>query len=184
MKPGELSISRRSNLGPFDSNQSRKRRVKKNWQPSAGRCCAVRSCRRGLPGAIFAGQYRALSRGPWGRLVPTRERIQKNPRIGQSFVMRRISGRCQRGIRYALWALCEATTMEVLEYCYSWPSEDRGQRKNRARAACLAARKMAIVVGRHGPTATDGGSRPTICLRCTEKPHQKPSAKCEHNRVF
>ena len=42
--------------------------------------------------------------------------------------------------------------MEVLEYCYSWPSEDRGQRKNRARAACLAARKMAIVVGRHGPT--------------------------------
>jgi len=131
----------------------------------------------------FCGTIPALSRGPWGRLVPTRERIQKNPRIGQSFVMRRISGRCQRGIRYALWALCEATTMEVLEYCYSWPSEDRGQRKNRARAACLAARKMAIVVGRHGPTATDGGSRPTICLRCTEKPHQKPSAKCEQNRV-
>ena len=32
--------------------------------------------------------------------------------------MRRISGRCQRGIRYALWALGEATTVEILEYCY------------------------------------------------------------------
>jgi hypothetical protein len=35
--------------------------------------------------------------------------------------MRRISGRCQRGIRYALWALGEATTVEILEYCYPWP---------------------------------------------------------------
>jgi hypothetical protein len=54
--------------------------------------------------------------------------------------MRRISGRCQRGIRYALWALGDATTIE-LEYCYPWPGEDR---------VCLAARKMAIVVGRTG----------------------------------
>jgi hypothetical protein len=65
--------------------------------------------------------------------------------------MRRISGRCQRGIRYALWALGEATTMEILEYCYPWPGEDRRQRKNRARAVCLAARKMAVVVGRAVP---------------------------------
>jgi hypothetical protein len=65
--------------------------------------------------------------------------------------MRRISGRCQRGIRYALWALGEATTMEILEYCYPWPGEDRRQRKNRARAVCLAARKMAVVVGRTWP---------------------------------
>jgi hypothetical protein len=36
----------------------------------------------------------------------------------QGNVMRRIAGRCQRGIRYALWALGEATTMELLEYCY------------------------------------------------------------------
>jgi hypothetical protein len=29
--------------------------------------------------------------------------------------MRRISGKCQRGIRYALWALGEATTREISE---------------------------------------------------------------------
>jgi hypothetical protein len=73
--------------------------------------------------------------------------------------MRRIAGRCQRGIRYALWTLGEATTMEILEYCYPWPGEDRRQRKNRARAVCLAAGKMAIVVGGRGPAATYGGSR-------------------------
>jgi hypothetical protein len=57
--------------------------------------------------------------------------------------MRRISGRCQRGIRYALWTLGEATTMEIAEWCYPWPGEDRRQRKNRAQAVCLTARKMA-----------------------------------------
>src|SRR6185437_9776104 len=36
--------------------------------------------------------------------------------------MRRISGRCQRGIRYALWAIGDATTMEILEYCHPWPA--------------------------------------------------------------
>jgi hypothetical protein len=41
--------------------------------------------------------------------------------------MRRISGRCQRGIRYALWAIGDATTMEILEYCHPWPGEDRRQ---------------------------------------------------------
>ena len=80
-----------------------------------------------------------------------RERIQNNPTQGSSSVMRRIAGRCQRGIRYALWALGEATTTEILEYCYPWPGEDRRQRKNRARAVCLAARKTAIVVGRTWP---------------------------------
>jgi hypothetical protein len=48
--------------------------------------------------------------------------------------MRRIAGRCQRGIRYALWALGEATTMEILEYCHPWPGEDRRQRKNSAQS--------------------------------------------------
>jgi hypothetical protein len=71
--------------------------------------------------------------------------------------MRRISGRYGRGIRYALWALGEATTMEILEYCYPWSGEDRRQRKNRARAVCLAARKMAIVVGR--PWLPHAGAR-------------------------
>ena len=50
--------------------------------------------------------------------------------------MRRISGRCQRGIRYALWTLGEATTMEILEYCYPWPGEDRRQRKEPS-ASCV-----------------------------------------------
>jgi hypothetical protein len=49
---------------------------------------------------------------------------------GNPSVMRRIADRCQRGIRYALWALGEATTMEILEYCYPWLGEDRRQRKN------------------------------------------------------
>jgi hypothetical protein len=74
--------------------------------------------------------------------------------------MRRIAGRCQRGIRYALWALGEATTMEILEYCHPWPCEDRRQRKNRARAVCLAAGKMAIRrrpdVARRQPMAAQG----------------------------
>jgi hypothetical protein len=62
--------------------------------------------------------------------------------------MRRISGRCQRGIRYALWALGEATTREIAQWCYEMPAETRQQRKNRARAVVLAARKIAIRVGR------------------------------------
>jgi hypothetical protein len=41
--------------------------------------------------------------------------------------------------------------MEILEYCYPWPGEDRRQRKNRARAVCLAAREMTTVVGRTWP---------------------------------
>jgi hypothetical protein len=69
--------------------------------------------------------------------------------------MRRISGRCQRGIRYALWALGEATTIEILEYCYPWPGEDRRQRKNRARAVCLAARKTIASPARLWHTATE-----------------------------
>jgi hypothetical protein len=80
------------------------------------------------------------------------ERIQKEPRTEQvlqscdafqadvSAASARRSG-----------ALGEATTTEILEYCYPWPGEDRRQRKNQARAVCLAARKMAIVVGRTWP---------------------------------
>jgi hypothetical protein len=44
--------------------------------------------------------------------------------------------------------LGEATTMEINEWCYPWPAETRRQRKNRARAVCLAARRMAVVAGR------------------------------------
>jgi hypothetical protein len=81
--------------------------------------------------------------------------MQNNREQGSPSVMRRISGRCQRGIRYALWALGEATAMEIAEWCHPWPGEDRRQRKNRARAVCLAARKMAIVVGRTRPGANE-----------------------------
>src|SRR5437879_5124864 len=78
--------------------------------------------------------------------------------------MRRISGRCQRGLRYALWALGEATTMEFLEYCCPWPGDDRRQRKNRARAVCLAARKMAIVFGRTRPGGNLWGLKGRLTL--------------------
>ena len=43
-----------------------------------------------------------------------RERIQKNPRTEQ--VLQSCDAFHQRGLRYALWALGEATTMEILEW--------------------------------------------------------------------
>jgi Large-conductance mechanosensitive channel, MscL len=67
-------------------------------------------------------------------ILATRKRVQITSKENSPSVMRRISGRCQRGIRYALWTLGEATTMEILENCYTWPCEDRRQRKNQATA--------------------------------------------------
>jgi hypothetical protein len=57
--------------------------------------------------------------------------------------MRGIGGKCQRGVRRALWVLGMASTQEILE--------TRRQRKNRARAVCLAAKKLAVRVGRTWP---------------------------------
>jgi hypothetical protein len=50
----------------------------------------------------------------------TGKRMKINSPTGQFSVMRRISGRCRRGIRYALGALGEATTREISEWCYAW----------------------------------------------------------------
>jgi hypothetical protein len=67
--------------------------------------------------------------------------------------MRRIGGRCQRGIRRALFVHGGvATTAMLLTWAYPrGAGRDRRERKNRARAVSLAARKMAIVVGRSWP---------------------------------
>jgi hypothetical protein len=35
-----------------------------------------------------------------------------------------------RGVRYALWALGEASTRQILEYCYHWPGETPRARDN------------------------------------------------------
>jgi len=63
------------------------------------------------------------------------------------------------GSAAAAWPLVasahEATTMEILEYCHPWPAEDRRQRKNRARAVCLAARKTIASPARLWHTATE-----------------------------
>jgi hypothetical protein len=64
--------------------------------------------------------------------------------------MRGIGGKCQRGVRRALWALGTASTQEILEWAW-WPGETRRQRKNRARAVCLTAKKLAVRVGRTWP---------------------------------
>jgi len=52
-------------------------------------------------------------------------------------------------------ALGEATTMEILEYGHPWPADDRRQRKKRARAVCLAARKTIASPARLWHTATE-----------------------------
>jgi hypothetical protein len=72
---------------------------------------------------------------------------------GNSSVMRRLGGRCQRGIRRCLWTNGgQATTAQILEWAYPrGPGRDRRERKNRARAVSLASRKMAVVVGRVWP---------------------------------
>jgi hypothetical protein len=63
-------------------------------------------------------------------------------------------GRCQRGICYALMALGEASTKQILEWCYEEPAKTRRQRKNRARRVVLTARRMAIRIGRVWPGGT------------------------------
>ena len=69
--------------------------------------------------------------------------------------MRRIGGRCQRGIRRGLLVHGVATTQQLLAWVYPrGPGRDRRERKNRARAVMLAARKMAVAMGRQWPGGT------------------------------
>ena len=67
-------------------------------------------------------------------------------------VMRRLGGRVQRGVRRALLVHGEATTAELLRWCYPrGPGRDRHERKNRCRAVRYVAEKAAICVGRVWP---------------------------------
>jgi|SRR5215831_10179155 len=92
-----------------------------------------------------------LGRMATGARVQSARARRKTCRSWKSSVMRRIGGRCQRGVRRALWVLGTASTQQIVEWAYGWPGESRRQRKNRARAVNLAARKMAVVVGRVWP---------------------------------
>jgi hypothetical protein len=47
--------------------------------------------------------------------------------------------------------------MEILEYCYPWPGEDRRQRKNRARER-VRARLEALVMANAAPRIAAGGN--------------------------
>jgi hypothetical protein len=62
-----------------------------------------------------------------------------------------MSGRCQIGIKRACWANGVASTQEAMKWAYPLGSATRELRKNRARAVVLAARRMAIRVGRRWP---------------------------------
>src|SRR5262245_9083998 len=86
--------------------------------------------------------------------------------MGNSSVMRRrrLGGRCQRAIRRCLWANGgTGSTREILAWAYPHTpaGRDRRERKNRARAVTLAARKMAVawqdVARRHSLEAERGG---------------------------
>jgi hypothetical protein len=63
----------------------------------------------------------------------------------------KVGGRVQRGVRRALLLLGEATTAELLRWCYRGPGRTRRERKNRARMVWFVAMKMADRVGRVWP---------------------------------
>jgi hypothetical protein len=64
--------------------------------------------------------------------------------------MRR-GGRVQRGVRRASLVQGEATTADLLLWCYREPGRTRRERKNRARAVWLVAIATAVKVGRVWP---------------------------------
>jgi hypothetical protein len=67
----------------------------------------------------------------------------------------KLGGRCQRGVRRALWANGIASTSEIMQWAYPL---NTGSPKNRSRAVLHAADRMAIRVGR-SPT---GKGRPVL----------------------
>lgn len=76
----------------------------------------------------------------------------KTKETGELSFMRRIGGRCQRGVRRCLWVNGEATTAQILEWAYPrGPGRDRRQRMDRARAVRHAAGQIAVKVGRVWP---------------------------------
>jgi hypothetical protein len=65
-----------------------------------------------------------------------------------SSVMKRGGGRVQRGVRRCLLLHGQASTAELLRWCYRGPGRDRHERKNRCRVVRHVADQMAIRVGR------------------------------------
>jgi hypothetical protein len=63
----------------------------------------------------------------------------------------RLGGRVQRGVRRALLLHGEATTAELLRWCYREPGRTRRERKNRARMVWFVATAMAVRVDRVWP---------------------------------
>jgi hypothetical protein len=67
------------------------------------------------------------------------------------FSVMRLGGRIQRGVRRALLVHGEATTAELLHWCYREPGRTRRERKNRARGVWFVAMATADRVGRVWP---------------------------------
>jgi hypothetical protein len=106
----------------------------------------------------------------------------------------KVGGRVQRGVRRALLLLREATTAELLRWCYREPGRTRRERKNRARMVWFVAMKMADraqgvggavnpgaavrgAVVRGIPTPTDLGASSSSYYRSQHKQgtaHRKP----------
>jgi hypothetical protein len=63
----------------------------------------------------------------------------------------RLGGRVQRGVRRALLVHGEATTAELLRWCYREPGHTRRERQNRARMVWFVATAMAVKIGRVWP---------------------------------
>jgi hypothetical protein len=63
----------------------------------------------------------------------------------------KLGGRIQRGVRRALLVRGEATTTELLEWCYRWPGRSRRERQNRAQVVRRVAAEKAVKVGRVWP---------------------------------
>jgi hypothetical protein len=67
------------------------------------------------------------------------------------FSVMKLGGRIQRGVRRALLVHGEATTAELLRWCYREPGRTRRERKNRARGVWFVAMATAIRIGRVWP---------------------------------
>jgi hypothetical protein len=63
----------------------------------------------------------------------------------------KLGGRVQRGVRRALVLHGEATTAELLRWCYRGSGRTRRERKNRARMVWFVATATAVKVGRVWP---------------------------------
>jgi hypothetical protein len=84
---------------------------------------------------------------------------QEIGREAEFIPMKRLGGKCQRGVRRGLWANGEATTSELLEWAYPRGiGDDPRQRHNRRRAVRHAAARIAVAIGR----SSRGKGRPVI----------------------